>query len=60
MAFPREIPGSFVPQEKTLWHSYSLQLLVPNQFAKIANRILSGRYNLITPRTQERVTTVKA
>lgn len=36
---------------KDHWHPYNLQSLSPNKFASVVDRILNGRFNLVTPRT---------
>lgn len=39
---------------KDCWHSYSLQSLSPNKFARVVGQILKGQYVLINNRVENR------
>jgi hypothetical protein len=41
--------------KKDCWHSYSLQNLSPNRFARVVGRILDGKYGLVTSRLEKRM-----
>ena len=36
--------------EKDCWHLYSLQALDPSRFVKVVQRVMTGRYRLISTR----------
>ncbi len=36
------------PREITTWHLYKLQSLSPSQFSDVAQKILDGRYVVVT------------
>jgi hypothetical protein len=38
------------PKGKRIWHPFSLQSLAASEFAEVVNRILDGRYGLLTYR----------
>jgi len=40
---------------KDCWHSYSLQSLSPNKFARVVGQILKGQYVLINNRVENRL-----
>ncbi|MCK4606258.1 MAG: hypothetical protein KAU35_03065 [candidate division Zixibacteria bacterium] len=40
--------------EKDCWHLYGLQVLTPTKFTRVVEKILQGRYALISSRLEER------
>jgi hypothetical protein len=41
---------------KDCWHTYGLQALGPNKFAKVVSDILTGKFSLVTSKTTNRTT----